>query len=68
MTMAAIAMMLGIGGKNPARTCQRYETGAAEPPISLVAKLELITEGQVTSASWVSVRQAHLAKLRPVSL
>ena len=61
--MAGIAMMLGMGGKNPSRTWQRYETGAAQPPISIVAKMEMISEGQITTASWLSVRQAYVAEM-----
>ncbi|WP_322884028.1 hypothetical protein U8C35_17355 [Sinorhizobium medicae] len=58
--MATIASMLGIAGKNPSRTWQRYETGEREPPVSVIAKLEMISEGAVTSSSWMQVRQAYL--------
>lgn len=51
--------MLGIGGKNPSRTWQRYETGEREPPISVIARLEIISEGAVTTSSWMLVRQAY---------
>ncbi|MCZ7494115.1 hypothetical protein O8B39_06370 [Agrobacterium rhizogenes] len=60
--MVGIAMMLGIGGKNPSRTWQRYETGATEPPLSVVAKLEIISEGAVTTSAWMHVRQAYQAR------
>ena len=63
MSMAGMAAMLGIGGKNPARTWQRYETGAIEPPLSLVARLEMISEGKVTTSAWLSVRQGFLAAM-----
>ena len=65
--MAGIAMMLGIEGKNPSRSWQRYETGATCPPITVVAKMEMISEGQVTSASWVAIRQAYLLRRQQVS-
>ncbi|MDE4602484.1 hypothetical protein [Sinorhizobium meliloti] len=60
--MAGIAMMLGIEGKNPSRTWQRYETGASEPPLSIVAKLELISDGAVSTSSWMHVRQAFQSR------
>lgn len=55
-------MMLGIGGRNPARTWQRYETGASEPPLSLVVKLEMISEGQVNTSAWMHIRESYLSK------
>jgi transcriptional regulator with XRE-family HTH domain len=62
MTMAGVALMLGIVGKNPSRTWQRYENGEREPPISIVAKLEMISDGAVSTASWMQVRQAFVSK------
>jgi transcriptional regulator with XRE-family HTH domain len=62
LSMAGIAAMLGIGGKNPARTWHRYETGISAPPISLVARVELISDGQVTTSSWMNVRQSFLSR------
>ncbi|UDU18841.1 hypothetical protein [Sinorhizobium meliloti] len=60
--MASIASMLGIAGKNPSRTWQRYETGEREPPITIIAKLEMISDGSVNSASWMQVRQAFQSR------
>ncbi|WP_085032324.1 hypothetical protein [Ensifer aridi] len=60
--MAGIASMLGIAGKNPSRTWQRYETGEREPPITIIAKLEMISDGSVNTASWMQVRQAYLSR------
>ncbi|KQQ70898.1 hypothetical protein ASF70_18800 [Rhizobium sp. Leaf321] len=60
--MAGVAMMLGIEGRNPARTWQRYENGASEPPLTIIAKMEMISEGVVNTTSWMQVRQAHLAR------
>lgn len=54
--------MLGITGKNPSRTWQRYETGEREPPVSVIAKLEMISDGAVTTTSWMHVRQAYQAR------
>ncbi|MNE65612.1 hypothetical protein D3C80_1611070 [compost metagenome] len=67
MTMAGVATMLGIGGKNPSRTWQRYETGEREPPISIIARLEMISERSVTTTSWMLVRQEYLAKTQQVA-
>lgn len=62
MTMAGVASMLGITGKNPSRTWQRYETGEREPPVSVMAKLEMISEGAVTTSSWMQVRQSYQSR------
>ncbi|WP_332304682.1 helix-turn-helix domain-containing protein [Rhizobium sp. GR12] len=62
MTMAGVASMLGIKGKNPSRTWQRYETGEREPPVAVMAKLETISEGQVTTTAWMYARKAYLAR------
>lgn len=64
--MAGIASMLGIVGKNPSRTWQRYENGEREPPVSIIAKMEMISEGAVTSSSWMHVRQSYQSR-PPVS-
>ncbi len=63
MTMAGAATMLGIGGKNAARTWQRYETGERAPPLELLVRMEMISEGQVTAGAWLQVRQAYLSRL-----
>lgn len=54
--------MLGISGKNAARTWQRYETGERVPPIDLLLRMEMISDGQVTTASWAQVRQVYVGK------
>ncbi|WP_046601634.1 hypothetical protein [Neorhizobium galegae] len=65
--MATIASMLGIAGKNPSRTWQRYETGEREPPIHIVARLEMISDGSVTTTSWMQVRQSFLQRRQEVA-
>jgi predicted transcriptional regulator len=57
--MASIASMLGIVGKNPSRTWQRYETGEREPPLEIIAKLEMISDGAVSTSSWMQIRQTY---------
>lgn len=60
--MAKTATALGIHGKNPASTWCNWETGKCEPPLSVVVKIEIMSDRQVTAASWFATRQAHLAK------
>ena len=60
--MSAVAKQLNIVGRNPARTWQRYETGERNPPLGIVVKVEAMSEGLVTSASWLQVQQAFRRK------
>ena len=57
-----IAILFGVRGANPARTWQRWERGERSPPLSVVSKLEALSDGKVSARSWVDVRQAYLAK------
>lgn len=63
-SQAKAATSLGYGGKNPARVWHRWETGEGEPPLSVVVRIEIMSDGQVTAASWLAVRQAYLARNR----
>lgn len=56
-SQAKIAEMLGISGKNPAMTWHRWESGKREPPLSVVAKIEALSDGKVTLHSWTRLRQ-----------
>lgn len=60
--MAKVALALGYGGKNPAAYWYRWESGASEPPLSVVIKVDAMSDGQVTLASWVDVRRAYIAR------
>lgn len=50
--MAAAAAELGVSGKNPARTYQRWETGQSNPPLAVVLKLKTLSNGLVDIGSW----------------
>lgn len=57
LSQDALAKLLGIAGKNPARTWQRWESGIRQPPLSIIVKVEALSDGKVTAASWVAARQ-----------
>lgn len=57
LSQADVARMLGIGGKNPAMTWHRWESGKREPPLSIVAKIEVLSDGKVNLLSWTKLRQ-----------
>ncbi len=61
LSMAAMARNLDIGGKNPSRTYQRYESGEQNCPLEIVAKVEKLTGGNVTFASWLKVKREWIA-------
>lgn len=54
LTLEAAARLVGIRGKNPARTWQRWETGEREPPLRVVQAVAFMSEGAVTPASWLA--------------
>lgn len=56
LSQDALAKLLGLSGKNPARTWQRWEVGDRQPPLSIIAKLEALSDGRVTTRSWIAVR------------
>ncbi|MCF1744754.1 helix-turn-helix domain-containing protein [Paradevosia shaoguanensis] len=60
LSQAAVAKMLGIVGKNPATTWQRWESGKREPPLSVVAKIEILSDGKVTLHSWTQLRRSQI--------
>jgi transcriptional regulator with XRE-family HTH domain len=55
-----VANMLGIKGKNPARTWQRWESGERKPPLAVMMKIEALTDGKVTITSWMKVRETFV--------
>lgn len=57
-----IALLFGISGNNPARTWQRWESGERSPPLSVITKMEALSDGKVTTKSWLDVRQAFLKR------
>lgn len=56
LSQEALAKLLGLSGKNPARTWQRWERGDRQPPLSIIAKVETLSDGKVTTRSWIDVR------------
>src|SRR5258707_219663 len=40
LSMAATAATVGVRGKNPARTWQRWENGECTPPLQVVVNIE----------------------------
>lgn len=57
MTLAEAAATLGMPGKNPSRTYQRYESGEKRPDAPLVEAIIAMTGGAVT------VEDMHRARL-----
>lgn len=55
LSMTTVAEMLGLAGKNPARTYQRWEKGALTPPLWVIQKVEKFSGGRVTVASWAAL-------------
>ncbi|ORE90970.1 hypothetical protein ATO4_19949 [Aurantimonas sp. 22II-16-19i] len=58
-TLAEAAGLLGIVGRNPARTLQRYERGERPCPLGIALAAEKISGGRVTPASFVGAPQAQ---------
>ena len=57
-----VAAEVGLTGKNPARTYQRWETGANRVPVEVVAAIERLSGGIVTAASWCETRRLFLSR------
>lgn len=57
-----IARQIGIEGKNPSRTWQRWESGERPPPIRIVVAVERMSEGKVTAESWHDARVQYLER------
>jgi transcriptional regulator with XRE-family HTH domain len=59
LSQEAMARVVGVSGKNPSRTWQRWESGEAQPPIRIIAKIDSLTDGKVNLQSWAVVRAAR---------
>ena len=57
-TFPQMAEQLGLEGKNPARTYQRWETGECPPPFGVVAKIEKMSGGRVRASDWPQAQTA----------
>lgn len=53
ISLAAAAALVGLTGRNPARTWRRWEVGLRRPPLRVVAKIEELSSGAVRAADWV---------------
>ena len=56
LSQAEVAKLLGLEGKNPSRTWQRYETGERQPRPNVIVAVQRISKGKVTARSWETVR------------
>lgn len=65
LSQEAAARRVGISGKNPARTWQRWESGQLEPPLAVVITVEQISAGAVTAQAWAVARRAYLETQKP---
>jgi transcriptional regulator with XRE-family HTH domain len=63
LSQAAIAAQVGLTGKNPSRTWQKWESGQTEPPLAVMLKFQQISGGEVTLEGWAKVRREHLASV-----
>ena len=61
LTMEGAARLVGVLGKNPARTWQRWEQGQLEPPLAIVQAVARVSEGAVSLESWRAVREQYLS-------
>lgn len=62
LSQDSVAKSLGIAGKNPARTWHRWESGERQPPLTIVLRIEAMSNGLVTTASWVAARNAFQSR------
>jgi transcriptional regulator with XRE-family HTH domain len=60
LSLSQMAERLGIGGRNPSRTYQRYETGENRPDADTVQKIIEMTAGAVTAQDMHETRLAWL--------
>lgn len=60
LTLAAVAALVGVNGKNPARTWHRWERGEGRPSACVIAKIEAISKGVVSVKSWAAVQEQCL--------
>lgn len=47
-----VALAAGIGGKNPARTYARYESGEQDCPAGVVEAVRKLSDGVVSAEDW----------------
>ena len=60
LTLADMALKVGLSGKNPAHVWSRYEKGQTGCPVPLQLHVEQLTEGAITPHDWAHVRNDYL--------
>lgn len=66
-SLADLARLLGLDGRNPAARVQRWETGEARAPADIEALIVDLTGGEVTLADQHRTRLAFLERRRGAS-
>ncbi|WP_156420084.1 helix-turn-helix domain-containing protein [Aureimonas sp. N4] len=64
LPLAGAASLAGVTGKNPGRTWQRWELGERQPPLSIILKIDALSGGRVSTASWLAAKQSFEARAR----
>ena len=64
LTKAGAARLLGVTDKNPTARWKKWETGEREPPLRVISELERISNGAVSTASWIAVRKEYAERRR----
>jgi predicted transcriptional regulator len=60
LSLGVVARRIGITGRNPNRTLQRYETGESPAPVAVIDAYRDLSGGEVTAEDWLDVRRAWL--------
>ena len=62
LTYQQLADLIGIEGKNSARTVQRYALGERSPSLRIMSVIAQITDGQVTFSDFApAIHKGELA-------
>lgn len=56
LSQDAVARLVGVRGRNPASTWSKWERGYREPPLAVVAKIEVLSDGLVDTRSWIKIQ------------
>lgn len=58
LTQASVAKLLGIAGRNPASTWQKWEAGKLQPPLRVIQAVERLSRGKVCLDDWIALQPA----------
>lgn len=67
LTLADVAIAIGISGNNPSATYARYERGLNAAPAKIVEAIMHLSAGAVTAASWQAMRMEFLGQQEEVA-